>query len=64
MAGGGSSSWQAIKLSALLFVTLVLFIIFGALYINAVVEDRREVPAATTEKNIQAHGRLYPRLPQ
>lgn len=61
---GGNSSWQAIKLSALLFTALVLFIVFLALYINAVVEDRRIVPAEKTEQNIQPHGRIYPRLPQ
>ena len=61
---GGKSHWQAIKIAALLFAVLVFFIVFLALYINAVVADGRQVSAAATEQNIRAHGRLYPRQPQ
>lgn len=64
MAGGKNSLWDAVKISALVFAALIFFIVFLALYVNAVIEDAREVPAAQTEQNLQAHGRLHPREPQ
>lgn len=67
MAGSGNSTWAAIKLSGLIFAASVLFIVFLALYVNAVVEDRRVVPEAKTEVNVRADGiagRVYPRSPQ
>ena len=46
------------------FFTLILVVVFLALYVNAFVKDGREIPAARTAENIEPPGRLYPREPQ
>ena len=64
MAGKTNPYIDSLKISAFLFFTLILIVIFLALYVNAFVKDGREIPAARTAENIEPPGRLYPREPQ
>ncbi|MBE8158010.1 MAG: hypothetical protein HAW59_01255 [Betaproteobacteria bacterium] len=50
---------EAVKISALIFFTTLLMILFLALYVAAEVRGSRVIEPAKVEKNIAPPGRLY-----
>ena len=50
---------EALKLSAVVFGTTILIIVFLALYITAVVRESRVVEPSRAEQNITPPGKLY-----
>lgn len=50
---------EAVKISALIFFSSLLMIIFLALYVEAEVRDNRRIEPAKAEENLAPPGRLY-----
>lgn len=52
---------DAIKISALIFFSMILIIFFIAAYVNNKVADNPAVPIQEIEKNLTPPGKVYPR---